>query len=214
MLEHCDADLSTQGLAELHSRLGGGAIIQVERRPHREAREGKCYWDVAALVQRAGGEIVYGWAIFEVPHIATFGWHHAVWRTPSNLLMDISPSPLTGYGSGLTLFISDTQQTYDISWPLGFPQVFQPVSQNPLIVRFIDAASKVADLQLAYMNAQRKLPGAKFNFQTGQVHVPPAVMSSLAALERTHRPAIESAELERDVLRNDLLRIQQGAAQR
>jgi hypothetical protein len=214
MLQHRDADLNTRGLAELHLALGRGAIYQVDRQPRREAIEGKCYWNVGALVERVGGSPVYGWAIFDVPHVVIFGWHHAVWQSPSNVLVDISPSPLTGHGRGSTLFVLDSCQEYDISWPLGFSQVFQPVSQDPIILRFVAAANKLAALQLAYMEEQRAVTGAQFEVKSGKINASARGIEQLGAIEKAHRPAIDAAMAEQSSSVNELLRVQRYAAQR
>ncbi|MEC5129022.1 hypothetical protein VSU19_19835 [Verrucomicrobiales bacterium BCK34] len=50
-----------------------------------------CYFNVAEMVEREGGDSVFGWAIYEWPRV----WHefqfHAIWRDNEGDLHDVTP---------------------------------------------------------------------------------------------------------------------------
>jgi hypothetical protein len=71
--------------------------------PWDEAKVGKCYINVKAMIDRHGGEAVYGWALTDFgPHRATVSnsppplyrrWlNHVVWRDTSGKLWEPTPN--------------------------------------------------------------------------------------------------------------------------
>jgi hypothetical protein len=61
-------------------------------------------------VAEFGGEIVYGWQIWEWPRIMVEGEFHAVWRSPTGELLDVSTKP---DGETQILFIPDPTRRYE-----------------------------------------------------------------------------------------------------
>jgi SEC-C motif len=71
-----------------------------------------CFNCVRQKVERAGGRIQYGWAIWEWPGVYIEGEHHAVWeRSPGAPLIDITPSD--EFGDSRRLFVRDDAAIYD-----------------------------------------------------------------------------------------------------
>src|SRR5262245_11077288 len=71
-----------------------------------DALTGKCYRNVRAMIDRHGGEAVFGWALTDYgPHRAFGGsepplyrrWlNHVVWRDPQGKLWEVTPNTVIG----------------------------------------------------------------------------------------------------------------------
>ena len=82
--------------------------LQVKTRSDSE--ESDCYVDVAKQIEEHGGEIVYGWQVWEWPRILIEGEHHAVWKSENGELMDLS---YKADGEEEVVFIPDPQTPYE-----------------------------------------------------------------------------------------------------
>lgn len=69
-----------------------------------------CYKDVERQVAEFGGEIVYGWEVWEWPSIMITAEFHAVWRSPAGELNDVTIKP---DGEQQIIFIPDANRTYN-----------------------------------------------------------------------------------------------------
>jgi len=49
------------------------------------------FGNAARHVERFGGELLHGWAIWEVPQLMVEAEFHAVWRDPTGTLVDVNP---------------------------------------------------------------------------------------------------------------------------
>lgn len=67
---------------------GVGSFSRIEYQ--RYGPIGRCYWNVDDHVKRHGGEVVHGWLILTWPGLYVQGHHHAVWRTTSGSVVDIT----------------------------------------------------------------------------------------------------------------------------
>jgi hypothetical protein len=65
---------------------------------------------VRRIVAQNGGEIVFGWTIWEWPNVYIEAEHHAVWRDTSGKLIDITPAQ---GGDVKRLFVPDPTAIYD-----------------------------------------------------------------------------------------------------
>lgn len=61
--------------------------------PAEGARDLDCFPVVEAHVRNVGGDVVYGWRIWELPWTYIGAEFHAVWRSPGGDLIDITPAP-------------------------------------------------------------------------------------------------------------------------
>lgn len=77
--------------------------------PIAGAETRNCFENVNLVVSSRGGDLVYGWLIFELPSIYLEAHHHAVWRTPEGKIIDVTP---TEDGERRVLFLSDSTRPY------------------------------------------------------------------------------------------------------
>ncbi len=65
--------------------------VFIDIEPLPEFPPDNCFFNVAEMVEREGGESVFGWAIYEWPRV----WHefqfHAVWRDCDGTYHDVTP---------------------------------------------------------------------------------------------------------------------------
>ena len=89
-------------LVEKRSELLSGFLRQhglaepksVEFRPLIGCAEGACFKNIESQVQRAGGKIEFGWVFWHFVDLAINTEAHAVWITPQDRRMDITPRSL------------------------------------------------------------------------------------------------------------------------
>jgi hypothetical protein len=71
------------------------AVVLVESQPEADAVAQYCFRNVAERISRNGGSTQFGWYACIVRQngkpVALIMEHHAVWRTPSGELIDITP---------------------------------------------------------------------------------------------------------------------------
>ena len=101
------AELAAACLAEFGA---APTIVPVQKVPTAKALH--CFWNVDAHAAEHGGAAIFGWAIFEWPHLFWEAQHHAVWRDPAGQLIDITPPAAPGTRE--TLFVEDAGAFFDI----------------------------------------------------------------------------------------------------
>src|SRR5471030_2473882 len=94
----------------LTERFGLADAVWVPVRPRKDSVVQDCYKDVERQVAEFGGEIVYGWAVWEWPRIMITAEFHAVWKSPTGELSDVTIKP---DGEQQIVFIPDARWTYN-----------------------------------------------------------------------------------------------------
>ena len=69
-----------------------------------------CYDNVKHYIENHGGEAVYGWIIWKDTDFPLSAEHHAVWKSPSGKLYDITPRV---DGEEKIVFLADPARPYD-----------------------------------------------------------------------------------------------------
>lgn len=77
--------------------------------PSETARVRECFFNVLDQVEKAGGDLVYGWAIWEWPGVFIEAEHHAAWLHEGQLV-DVTPHE---YPADRVLFLPDPSAVYD-----------------------------------------------------------------------------------------------------
>jgi hypothetical protein len=109
----------------------------IQSRPSRDAVFGHCFDNVARKVERAGGEIAYGWAIWNMHGLYFEAEHHGVWRKRQGALVDVTPQA-NNYSK--ILFLPDPNAAYD---PSNFrDNLFAPDSDAPIAIEFVELARR------------------------------------------------------------------------
>lgn len=103
-------------------------------RPIAGSQQQDCFNNVDRMVKRDGGSCCYGWNIAEIPNVMIEAEFHAVWRSPSGDLIDVSPQL---HGSDQILFLPDPNHGYDGEI---VPGRRHPLVDHPVVADMIELA--------------------------------------------------------------------------
>ncbi|WP_446719506.1 SEC-C domain-containing protein [Inquilinus sp. OTU3971] len=79
---------------------------------------GSCYWNVEKHVNQHGGSKVNGWLLNWWPRLYTEAMHHAVWKSPSGELIDVTNDPYGSNEHGHSTFSEDESIPINLEfWP-------------------------------------------------------------------------------------------------
>lgn len=125
-------------IPEVTAILGGdAALVPVEVPAWAKALQ--CFWNVREAVSKFGGEAVYGWQIHTLGDLYYQCEHHAVWRRPDGVLIDITPNE--DEGNPYSLFIQKEDLPFE-GWQVPTRRI--PISED-LKVRTFCAVSDTSD---------------------------------------------------------------------
>jgi hypothetical protein len=97
-------------------------FVDVRVEPNAEPK--KCFNNVECKISSSGGHYQHGWRIFEFPDLYLDAEFHAVWVSPEEKYIDISPNEAN---VNTILFLPDLVRT-DIDMPLD--NVVLPLTKN------------------------------------------------------------------------------------
>jgi hypothetical protein len=116
------------------------------------AREHFCFENVRDVVAKQGGDITYGWIIWQHGSLFVEAEHHAVWKRPTGELVCITPqSP----PEKAVTFIPDPSATYDFNTGLMTKNVRVALVNDSRVQEFFT----VCDLQTEILNTARRKSG-------------------------------------------------------
>lgn len=121
----------------------------IDSRPFADSRPSFCFANVAEQINRLGGRITYGWAIWQVPGLYLEAEHHGVWQQNADTLIDVSPqfnSP------SQILFLADQAAVFD---PDRLRQNrFFPDGESAIAIEFARLAQQRVDILNKFRNAE------------------------------------------------------------
>ncbi|WP_316176337.1 SEC-C domain-containing protein [Bradyrhizobium sp. SZCCHNRI1073] len=110
----------------------------VEMAPEPMSRPRECFFNVKAKIERDGGKILYGWAIWEWPRVFLEAEHHAVWSNGPSLI-DVTPQEP---GIRRVLFVPDPAQEFDESSYQRRPNIKRPLNPARAIADWISETDR------------------------------------------------------------------------
>jgi hypothetical protein len=114
--------------------------VYVPIHPEPNAQIGECFFNVQEKVAASGGDIVYGWNIWEWPRVYIEAEHHAVWRSPDGDLIDVTPQP---DGEGRILFLPDQDKVYDWEGHKRTDNRRQAIADDPLVEEYLKLSAEM-----------------------------------------------------------------------
>lgn len=130
-----------RGLADRVVPGGTPAFIPYAPRADGEIQE--CFATVARQVAAAGGAVQHGWALWEWPMTFVEAEFHAVWRSPMEELIDVTPNTRR---HTQILFVPDPARRFE---GRAIDNVRVPLRADPRIARFI----AIHERRFAILNA-------------------------------------------------------------
>lgn len=132
----------------------GTAPVLLEITPAPDAVPQECFMNVRDHVERAGGQIIYGWAIWIWPGAFVEAEHHSVWSDGENW-HDITPRTDREQA---TLFLADPSTVYDFETNKRIDNRRIAISASPTVANMLKA---VADRTRFF---EENSKGLKFTF--------------------------------------------------
>lgn len=168
----------TENIKLLLSKIGSKEKpVYVDCRPNANSPQKMCFQIVDAKVKTEGGDRILGWQIWQ-GQLLVEAEFHAVWKTPSNQLLDITPKP---FPVERILFVADPRAKYENKQInnirmniMGNPLVDEFISVHDAVFRIKNQGNRASQYGLAYLFsftineciALRKLNQAKHMLQT------------------------------------------------
>jgi hypothetical protein len=90
----------------------GSKPVRLAIQPEPRCLPRECFSNVRQKVEKEGGRIRYGWAIWEWPRVFIEAEHHAVYEAPNGSWHDLTPLPPDDPESA-RLFLPDDAAVYD-----------------------------------------------------------------------------------------------------
>jgi len=117
-------------------------LIYVDVIPEPSFLINECYENVRIKIQRDGGNIQYGWQIWEWFNVYIEAEFHAVWLSPSNQYVDITPK-----AAHVTkiLFLPDPNRTYNNR---SIDNERRPLRQDKLIRDFLRTSKEINRMKM------------------------------------------------------------------
>jgi hypothetical protein len=113
--------------------------------PEEWASPGECFPSVKTAVERKGGRMVTGWALWMWPRVYIEAEHHAVHETEGGKLLDVTPKHA---GEGRILFLRDDTADFDFATGKAKQNVRQPLSSDPAVAEYLAAAAAMSQFVL------------------------------------------------------------------
>ncbi len=100
--------------------------------------------DVPLFAEKNGGDVQFGWIIWECPKVALEAEFHACWISGKDTLVDIVPKP---DNEKTTLFLPDSQRVYEHKPVSGWQKA---LIDNDYTRRWLMTASKKDEIRVKH----------------------------------------------------------------
>ncbi len=138
-------DAHSHPVSLIEERLGlGDAAIVVPFESVPDTRERFCFHNVRDVIADRGGEIVYGWLVWQHGDFFVEAEHHAVWRKPTGELACVTPQ--TPPEKTIT-FIPDPSATYDFAKELVTNNIRIALVNDSRIEEFFEACEGQTEIR-------------------------------------------------------------------
>lgn len=111
--------------------------IYIKSKPSADAKTSACFDNVHRKIERAGGQLAYGWAIWHVPGLHFEAEHHGVWKNRQGALLDVSPQL---HRVPKILFLPDPEATYDPKNARS--NIYKAANDSPTATEFVTLATR------------------------------------------------------------------------
>jgi hypothetical protein len=153
MISVFSPDAHSHPVSLIEERLGltdAAILVPFESVPH--TRELFCFENVRDVIANKGGEIVYGWLVWQHGNLFVEAEHHSVWRKPFGELVCITPQ--TPPEKAIT-FIPDPSATYDFDKKLVTNNIRIALVSDAYLEEFFNACEEQTEI----MNVARRNSG-------------------------------------------------------
>jgi hypothetical protein len=119
--------------------------MYVPVQPDPDSKPLECFVNVRDKVERDGGRIRFGWAIWEWARVMIEAEFHANWISPGGEQIDITPKP---EGISRILFLPASTDIYDYNREYyRIDNIRRPLADDPLVAEYIRATEEVFEFE-------------------------------------------------------------------
>lgn len=154
-----------------------GKLSFVDVIPDEEAKYQECFINVQEYIRKFGGEIQYGWIIWEIPHKFIEAEFHAIWVDKNGKYIDITPKK---DGEKIILFLKDSKKKFT----------------GELVGNIRKVLSDRAEFRTMVIFGEKQFEISKRYFDGSKIEVP---LFEITKLEKL-RQEILSSEIQKDKL--------------
>ncbi|MEW5914065.1 MAG: SEC-C metal-binding domain-containing protein [Thermodesulfobacteriota bacterium] len=137
--------------------------IYVPVKAHRDSQFDECFSNVREYVVEKGGQLYFGYTIWEWPNVLLEAEFHCVWKSDQEELIDITKKR---ENEKRILFLPDESKSFNFDEPAREPSVRLPLVNDPFVEEFVDIANTIDS----------------FSRKPGPVHVPEPLLRRQAFL--------------------------------
>lgn len=107
---------------------------------------GLCYWNVDTMIRKHGGSMVLGWevSIWRKSHISAM--HHAIWKSPTGELLDVTDTYPTTQIRTHSTFVADDSIKIDLERAPHVPGRIMPVTKNSRTLAYVETLKILHEL--------------------------------------------------------------------
>lgn len=126
--------------------------ILVPAYPFDNMRINQCFHNVSSVVDIIGGRLITGWVIWQWDNILVEAEAHAIWESPDNQLIDVTPHISA---EKQILFLPDDTVVYT-GTPI--PSHRQALTNSPLVAELITLYNKKDEIAASCTGATYEIP--------------------------------------------------------
>jgi HTH-type transcriptional repressor of NAD biosynthesis genes len=120
----------------------GSTPVMVPVVPAQGSQVNDCFEVARLYAEQHGGQVQYGWMIFELQEIMLEAHFHAVWCSPSNEFVDVTPKQ---DGEQQILFLPDSSRHY---FGRNHRPYLKALGPEPIIEEFISLSERVFQIEI------------------------------------------------------------------
>jgi hypothetical protein len=127
----------------------GAQPVRLAIRPDPGCLPRECFENVRQKVEKDGGRIRYGWAVWEWPRVFIEAEHHAVYEAADGSWRDLTPS-IAEDPQTARLFLPEDTAVYDFDNPDGpcRDNIRQALAQDAQIEEYLRLAAELAAIMM------------------------------------------------------------------
>ena len=141
-----------------------GKIIEVPVMWDSPAPQNQCFHNVNHVVDKIGGKCVTGWAIWQWANILIEAEAHAIWQSPDDTLIDITPHNLQ---EQTILFLPDKSVRY---YGKQIPSKRKALTNSKLVKEFIHIREEIEKISIKSNETYTFIP-AEFDRRLNELRV-------------------------------------------
>ena len=148
---------------------------RVPVKPESWVESKECFFNVKTKIEKDGGQPQFGWTIWESPNYMIEAEFHAIWISPENKRIDITPNQIN---SKRILFLPDSKRKYDYNREYyRVDNIRHPLSNNPLIIDLIKVKEEIFACEEIYF------PGREINHENPAFELWAELKNKLSSIE-------------------------------